>query len=104
MQDSPDIPKSPPEISVGWVWTSLVAPPLATLAGFLTVPFVEDSLVGLGVLVPFVLGLIGVCYAIFYRTMIKRYRGMSMTLMEAGYLFGQLIVCSAIGIAIEYFT
>ena len=38
-----------------------------------------------------------VCYTVFWKTLSKRYRGPSMVLMEAGYLFGQIIVCAMVG-------
>lgn len=101
MSEAPEIPPPPPEIPQGRIWGTLLAPPAATALGaaiVLRMGTPEDF----WIVVLLVTVILVACFAIFYRTLSKRYRGISMTLMEIGFLTGQLMVCGAVGIGVLF--
>jgi len=101
MSEAPEIPPPPPEIPQSRIWGTLLAPPAATWIGAEFAVRLGTPM-DLSIVVLLVAIIVVACFAIFYRTLSKRYRGISMTLMESGFLTGQLIVCGAIGAVIVY--
>ena len=97
MQEIPDIPAAPPEIPRGRIWAALLIPSIVVVDGTGIVAVADGGRAGLSVIPLVAACAILVCYAVFWRTLSKRYRGPSMVLMEAGYLFGQMMVCAMVG-------
>lgn len=97
MQEVPEIPAAPPAIPRGRIWAALLIPSIVVVDGTGIVAVADGGLDGLSVIPLLAACAILVCYAVFWRTLSKRYRGPSMVLMEAGYLFGQMMVCAMVG-------
>lgn len=97
MNEPPETPVPPPSISRGRIWAALVVPSVVVVEGTGMVVLADGGRAGLSLMPLIAAGAIVICYALFWRTLSKRYRGPSMVLMEAGYLFGQIIVCAMVG-------
>lgn len=97
MHDCPEIPGPPPEIPRGRIWAAMLLPPFTVVDATGMVAVAEGGLAGLTAVPMIAACAIILCHALFWRTLGKRYRGPSLVLMEAGYLFGQVLLCAATG-------
>ena len=101
MNEIPEVPVPPPEVSKGKLWTSLAGPPVITVAANSLIGFASrhgGGSYGIEFLYVLPIGLLAIliCQVIFIRAMKVRFRGRSMALTGIGFFLGQLVVCLAL--------
>jgi hypothetical protein len=101
MEEMPKLPLPVPQIPRGPLWSSLLIPPVATLAINLVIGLFTrnggDG--GLSLLVPPMMLFVIIGFCIWFHSLVKqRYHGRSLVYLNCAFFLGQVIVCLALWI------